>query len=592
MSRLGHLPRPRRLVVAGLTAGVVGAAGLASTAAAPASALPDPCVTAFPADSLVADQDLTGLTVTRGTEPEAFSGTYLDTLEDGIAPGVDLIIARLSSPTIEKAGIWQGMSGSPVYDPATGELVGAVSYALSMGPTTIAGLTPAADMLDLVPAATPTLAEKVSVPRSLARSLVGSGDATAAQAAAGMQRLPLPIAVSGLSADRFTQLADWLDDNGPVTRASGSADAAAVPTPMVAGGNLAASLSDGTVTMAAVGTATYVCGDDVLGFGHPLAFAGDSTYTLRGADAITIQPDVAISSFKLANLGAPVGTVVEDRMTGIRGVLGALPTTYDVTSSATYRGRDKSGVTHVSVPALLTDLSLSNMIAISDRALDHVGKGGADASWTIQGTRRNGTPFTLHYSNVYADDGDVSVAPVYDLATQLYALTENETEKVTITSVTTHAAFDDDASQWKIGRTYYRANGAWRRITSSRPAVLRAGTTRTIRVELYSRDLDTQYRYVTVTTPKRAAKRPAALTIAGGAPGGDEYFFDYGEEYYDEGGSSPETIPEVLKSYATAQKNDEMKATLQVRGLGTLRTRTYDLGKVVSGTVVVPIALR
>ena len=160
-----------------------------------------------------------------------------------------------------------------------------------------------------MPAPAPTLAEKVAVPRSLARSLVGSGDATTAQAAAGMQRLPLPIAVSGLSPDRFTQLAGWLDDNGPVARASGSVDAAAVPTPMVAGGNLAASLSDGTVTMAAVGTATYVCGDDVLGFGHPLAFAGDSTYTLRGADAITIQPDVAISSFKLANLGAPVGTV-------------------------------------------------------------------------------------------------------------------------------------------------------------------------------------------------------------------------------------------------------------------------------------------
>src|SRR6185295_15683934 len=124
---------------------------------------------------------------------------------------------------------------------------------------------------------------------------------------------------------RFDQLSGWFGDGTAATRASGTTSATAAAIPIAPGGNLAASLSYGTVTAAAIGTATAVCGDHVVGFGHPLAFAGDSTYSLHGADAVTIQPDVAFPSYKLANLGAPIGTVTEDRLTGIHGVTGALP---------------------------------------------------------------------------------------------------------------------------------------------------------------------------------------------------------------------------------------------------------------------------
>ena len=143
--------RPGSLIAVGLTTAVAAVAGIAPHAAAPAAADPGTCVSAFPTDSLVTDQEVTGLTVTRGTEPESFGGTYLDTLEDGIAPGVDMIIANLDSDAIRANGIWQGMSGSPVYDPATGDLIGAVSYGLSMGPSTIAGITPASEMLGMLP---------------------------------------------------------------------------------------------------------------------------------------------------------------------------------------------------------------------------------------------------------------------------------------------------------------------------------------------------------------------------------------------------------------------------------------------------------
>ena len=594
--RLGT--RNGSIATVGLTAAVAALAGMAPHTSVPASAVtpatdPEACVSPYPADQLVVDQAVTGLTVTRGTEPEPFSGTYLDTLVDGIAPGVDLIVAELDSPAIAANGIWQGMSGSPVYDPVTGQLIGAVSYALSMGPTTIAGITPAEEMLALLRSPkteTDPLPERVAVTRSLRAALVDSGDATRPQATAGLRRLPVPLAVSGLTQRRFDQLHGLLGKGAQLTRAAGGTSSAAEEIAIQPGGNLAASLSHGTVTTAAIGTATAVCGDEVIGFGHPLQYAGDTTYSLHGARAVTIQPDPVMSAYKLANLGAPVGTVTEDRLAGLHGILGPSPAMLQVSSTATYRDRTAHGTTQVSVAEMLSDIGLATMASVNDRALDHTGRGGAIASWTIQGLRRNGEPFTITSSDRYADGYDVAGAPLADLASQLYSLTENTTERVTITSVTTTADFTDDASSWRLGKTYSKVRGAWQPLTPRRPLLVKAGSTSRVRVELISRDHDSRFTKVAVRVPTRAANKPGKLVLTGGAGSGDDFFFeDEGMLFFDMfGGKAPSTIPELIKSFQTEQKNDEVRSTLRMRGTGATTT-TLDLHEVVSGRVMVPV---
>src|SRR5687768_8488016 len=104
MTRRGFGRRTGSGVVVGLTtaAAITGIAPFTTATAAVETTtthLAD-CVSAIPADQLVSDQPVTGLTVTRGTEPEAFGGRYLDILVDGIAPGVDLIVAELDSEAI------------------------------------------------------------------------------------------------------------------------------------------------------------------------------------------------------------------------------------------------------------------------------------------------------------------------------------------------------------------------------------------------------------------------------------------------------------------------------------------------------------
>ena len=173
---------------------------------------------------------------------------------------------------------------------------------------------------------------------------------------------------------------------------------------------------------------------------------------------------------------------------------------------------------------------MSNMVSINDRALDHLGKGGATSTWTIHGLRRNGDPFTVTSGDRYADSYDISVAPLMDLAYQLYALTDNATEKVTITSVTTSSSFTDDATSWRIGRTYWKVGGEWRRITARRPVVIKAGSDRTIRVELVNREQPSRFVNVKASAPGRPRARWASCSCRAARTSGDEEYYFYEDE--------------------------------------------------------------
>ena len=180
--------RARVLASAAVTAGLclTGTAALST----PSQAATGSCDTAFPVSDLTENQVVHGLTVTSGTTPSAFDGTVIGVLHDGIEPGVDMVMMQLSSPTITQVGgIWEGMSGSPVYA-ANGDLIGAVAYTLSYGATPIAGITPWEDMQTY--AGTPAVPRHVRVSESAAKKIAAATDVTKAQAASGFRELQAP----------------------------------------------------------------------------------------------------------------------------------------------------------------------------------------------------------------------------------------------------------------------------------------------------------------------------------------------------------------------------------------------------------------
>ena len=85
-----------------------------------------------------------GRTVFSGTEIEEFEVEILGIVR-GSAPGSDLIVARAFGETLERTGILQGMSGSPVY--LDGRLVGAMSSTWAYTKEPIGGITPIGEML-------------------------------------------------------------------------------------------------------------------------------------------------------------------------------------------------------------------------------------------------------------------------------------------------------------------------------------------------------------------------------------------------------------------------------------------------------------
>ncbi len=390
------------LTCAGLALGATTLGAAAATGATANGAPLDPvsdCAVPFPVSELATGDPVDGLTVTSGTTPTGFTGTVLGVLQDGIAPDIDMIMVDLDMPEFARTGgVWQGMSGSPVYA-QDGRLIGAVAYGLSWGPSPIAGITPYEAMDDYLTPST-TLRGSVRLGKADARLVADRAGVTREQAARGFQELPMPLGVAGVSARRLAQA----EKSGPKflqkdTYLLGRAGVdAAGPETIVAGGNLAASASYGDITYAGVGTATSVCNGEVVGFGHPLFGLGDTTLGLHPADAIYIQPDSLGSPFKVANIGPVAGTITDDRSTGITGAFGAAPDATTVSSDVVYGARSRLGTTDVTVADALPDVTFYELLANQDRVLDGNHKGTSVQGWTVRGSD-DGSPFRLRFED-------------------------------------------------------------------------------------------------------------------------------------------------------------------------------------------------
>jgi hypothetical protein len=596
--KIGHR---KFAAVAGTAAAVVATATLSVN---PANSVPDTgCPAPYPTEDLVMGATVDGLTVTSGTAPGVFAGTVQGVLEDGIAPGVDMILADLHSAVIDEVGIWSGMSGSPVYA-VDGRLIGAVAYGLGFGPSTIAGITPASEMTRLLngaPLADREPARTVPVPRAVAARILRSGSGSRADVQQGFTRLPVPVRVSGLTSERMTKMAKVLHLGRQRVVAGAAGPTSQESIDIEAGGNMAASMSYGTVTAAGLGTATMVCGDEVVGFGHPMNFSGPSTMGLHGARALLIQDDPTFSGFKVANLGAPVGTVDSDRAAGVHAAKGALPGTIPVTSRATLRTRTDTATTRITLtdpnlmteygpqPELVTQLGFLNIVAAQDRVFDKISSGTAVTSWTIKGLRKNGRPWELNRRNLFTDPYDASAASAIAVANDLAVLQDNSGEQVRISSVNTSTRLRSNSDTFVVAKVQVPVRDKWTTASTRRPLALRAGRVARLKVFITSRSAATRTLRLNLSVPQSAAGKKGWLSVVGGNDGNSdsgEFFDDSGA--FDEFVPSPSTFPKLLKQLESTQRNNEARATLRLRGYrhgASTRTRhdTTRIQRAVSG---------
>jgi hypothetical protein len=326
---------------------------------------------------------------------------------------------------------------------------------------------------------------------------------------------------------------------------------------MVAGGNLVSSVAYGDVSVAAIGTATAVCGSEVLGFGHPFLWTGPTTLTMHGAEAIYVQEDPTFAGFKVANIGAPTGTVEQDRLPGIVGVAGALPRTSDVTSTVTLGARSRDGATHVSLPDWVPDIAFGHLLSNQDRVFDGLGKGGAALSYTISGTREDGRGFTLRRTDLYADSFDITFASAVDVADTLYLLEFNGIEDIRIDDVRVDSELTRTYDHYILERVQVRKDGRWVRLDENRTLRARAGTVKRFRALLDSPDSGPRKVVLEVRIPARTAGRTGLLEVSGGNG------FFAGEDLFGGGSSGDEpTFDDILRVLRRQPANNEVVAEL------------------------------
>jgi hypothetical protein len=301
-------------------------------------------VETIPFDEIRTGMTGTGLTVFSGTEITEFQVEILGVLP-GIGPDQDLILARCSGGTLERTGVLAGMSGSPVY--IDGRLAGAVAFAWGFSKEPIAGITPIGQMLELRrdtaggglngdlsgrAGRTPFQTEWTEVLRDTG-SMTSFFQNRLSQFDHRSSFLPthLPLAISGLGRAGFDAIAGDLSSGGFLPMQAGSSGSVGDKTTasdrgatLEPGSAIGVKLVRGDVEMSATGTVTWVDGNEVLAFGHPLFGLGHVDLPMTTARVEALLPSLQVSS-RMARTTEEVGSLRLDRPSGIFGLTGEQP---------------------------------------------------------------------------------------------------------------------------------------------------------------------------------------------------------------------------------------------------------------------------
>jgi SpoIVB peptidase S55 len=326
-----------------------------------------------------------GLTVFEGTKIEKFDVEILGVLQN-IGPEQNLILARVDAPTVQRAGIIAGMSGSPVF--IDGKVVGALAYAWQFAKEPVAGITPIEEMLKISSRIRPAGASPAgAAPRmngaellkSLAdkktdvafEKLMSGLGAHAVSTLNGAKRISLPMSLSSFAPETISRFTPQLDNLGFVAVPAGTASTSTSSnnkTSFEPGDPVGAVLLNGDFNVAASGTVTYIDGDKVYAFGHPFLDMGEISFPMATSEVVSVLPSLA-TSFKFSNTGKIVGALRQDRAAGIMGVLGEsadmIPVELNMNDEKTYK---VNVVRHSHLSPLILAMATDTVIANAQRA--------------------------------------------------------------------------------------------------------------------------------------------------------------------------------------------------------------------------------
>lgn len=303
----------------------------------------------FPLERVRAGMKGVGKTVFAGDRIEEFGVEILGVLENA-GPKQSLVLARLSGGPLEKTGILQGMSGSPVY--LEGRLLGAVAMAFAFAKEPVAAIRPIQDLVAVGAFGEPA-------PR---RARIGLLDQQLTAAFAPRQEWPAgadrlvdiatPLVFGGFTRGAIERFAPELRALGlePLQAVSGGGRPPARygnPADLKPGSMISVQLVSGDMSIGADGTLTYVEGDRVYAFGHRFLAIGRTELPFARAEVLTVVPTLS-ASLKISVPREWMGAITEDRSTGVAGQLGRRTDLVPVAIEVIRRSRTEAPVSRAS----------------------------------------------------------------------------------------------------------------------------------------------------------------------------------------------------------------------------------------------------
>jgi hypothetical protein len=295
----------------------------------------------------------TAWTVFQGNKPEPVPIEIVGLMKNAWGPKQDIILAKMGGKAI-RTNVAGGMSGSPVY--IDGKLVGAVALRLSVfSPDAVCGITPIELMLEIkdfdksrpedprTPDKLASRAKQVAVPGGMLGQLVAAGASPdLPQQMPMMVPIESPLVLSGFSDATLDAFGPLFRNLGIAAVEGGASSALHTNTPapgwqhsLNPGETVAGVLVDGDMSVTGLGTVTYNDGNRVLAFGHPFFNLGPVDMPMAKGDVLMTLAS-AFQPNKMANATEIVGSLHQDRHSGIMGVLGAttpmIPVTMKVRS--------------------------------------------------------------------------------------------------------------------------------------------------------------------------------------------------------------------------------------------------------------------
>jgi len=503
----------------------------------------------MPAQEVRAGMRGTGRTAFRGTAIEEFQVEILGRL-DNVGPKQDVILARFSGGPLAQTGVMAGMSGSPVY--IDGKLIGATAFTWSFAREAIAGITPIHEMLRLLERdRKPGVRAGAGVPADLGGRVLAPDKLRAAVDAwsrllrpAAQGDMPgsasVPLLVSGFTPAAAAELQRLLGA-APVQAAGQGRASPQGPAPeLLPGSPVGARLIGGDFEVTAVGTVTYRDGDQILAFGHPFLNAGPSSMPMVTASVEALLPSLA-TSFKFASSGPVVGAIVQDRMSGLSGRIGAKPRTVPVRVEISTDGpRPETYNLELAEDPLLTPLllhlSILNLLSVEGRDLGEVTIGIRRGSVIqVEGTEG------IQLTNLYSGGPSAFLASL-TVAYIVYVIMNNEYRNAPVGAINLMLEVTP-------GRRISRLGRVW----TSRPQVA-PGSKLEVFVEVLPQRERPRVEKIELEIPEEAGEGRALLQV------GDALALARAEE--DGSGVMPRDLDQLIWLINHLRSNDRVYVTL------------------------------